>query len=165
MRGQHNIEQLNQFEATFDFFGATVFKNEFHLGGHFFDTIEEYVDVIRINTGVTRPGKLDLFSCMFKATLTPEQSPYNVETVIWFARTATTDMHAYRALTPDREYLGNDVAHLEIPIREGQINFCIGSTASMMKIYLMKDIIDDTVEFIDQLDALVFQLLGSSELG
>lgn len=164
MHGRHNIEQLELFESAYTFLGQYVFKREFALGGHYFETIEEYVDVIRINTGVIRPNKPDLFSCMFKAYLTPHQSPFKVETEIWFARTADMDMHAYRAITNDREYIGNDVAHLEIPIKDGEINFAIGATASMMKLLLMKDVIMDTQEFIDPMNVQIFRLLGSAEL-
>jgi hypothetical protein len=164
MFGDHNIEKLELFEKVYEFLGHYVFNNEFALGGHYFDTIEEYVDVIRINTGVTRPNKPDLFSCMFKAHLTAHQSPFKVDTVIWFARTAGMDMHAYRAITPDREYIGNDVAHLEIPIKDGEINFAIGETASMMKLLLMKDVIMDTQEFIDPVNAKIYSIFGSAEL-
>jgi hypothetical protein len=165
MQGDHNIEKLDLFEQVYTFLGHYVFNNEFALGGHYFETIEEYVEVIRVNTGVTRLNKPDLFSCMFKATLTEHQSPFKVETEIWFARTASMDMYAYRAITNDREYIGNDVAHLEIPIKDGEINFAIGETASMMKLLLMKDVIMDTQEFIDPVNAKIYSIFGSTELG
>jgi hypothetical protein len=164
MHGDHNIEKLNLFESAYGFLGEYIFKNEFALGGHYFETIEEYIEVIRVNTGVTRPNKPDLFSCMFKAYLNPEQSPFKVDTELWFARTADMDMYAYRAITSDREYIGNDVAHLEIPIKDGEINFAIGETASMMKLLLMKDVILDTQEFIDPVNVQIFRLFGSEEL-
>lgn len=164
MHGQHNIEQLTFLESAYEWLNDHIFLNEFVLNGHQYNTIEEYIDVMRANTTVARLDKPDLFSCMFRAYLTPEQSPHNVETTIWFARTATMDMHAYRSITATVEYIGNDVAHLEIPIKDGELNFAIGETASQMKMLLMKDVLMDVQEFIHPVAAQIFQMLGSEKL-